>query len=434
MKTNPIAFAVRAKGPFALLKRARTIIKRYGITPVKMDRALRLFVQTLRRFDCAASFPLTAVALKRNSDTIAGYLNQNIEFVVHGYTHIDYSQLEQEQVLTHLQRARKIFTDAGISAVGFRSPYLRREPHLYAAIEAAGFSYVSNQPIMWDVLDRASTPSTYANYERAIDFYEPWPADRRLSLPQLYNQLVEIPVSLPDDEMLLDRLDGETKGSVEYAWRHILSQTHRRGELFTIQLHPERIAGCANGLSATLAEARTLIPPVWPARLDEIAAWWRDRTAARVDVREADDGALNLSVKGPPGTTILVRGVNVDEPTEPWTDGYLWVKDTHATTVYCDHLPFIGVSPGSPSALVSFLRQQGYIVQVSAHERPYALYLDRTDFTDADELALLTQIEKNDFPLVRLGRWPNGARSALVVSGDIDALTIWDYALRFFGK
>jgi hypothetical protein len=234
--------------------------------------------------------------------------------------------------------------------------------------------------------------------------------------------------------MLLDRLDGETNGSVEYAWRHILSQTHRRGELFTIQLHPERIARCADGLSATLAEARTLTPPVWLARLDKVAAWWRERTAARVDVRKADGSALHMSVKGPPGTSILVRGVRVNEPTEPWVDGYFVVKDSHTITVYCDRLPFIGVSPSSPSALVSFLRQQGYIVQVSADERSFALYLDRTDFTGVDELALLTDIEKNDFPLVRLGRWPNGARSALVVSGDIDALTIWDYALRFFGK
>ena len=47
---------------------------------------------------------------------------------------------------------------------------------------------------------------------------------------------------------------------------------------------------------------------------------------------------------------------------------------------------------------------------------------------------LLAQIEGGDFPLVRLGRWPNGARSALCVTGDIDALTIWDYGLRFLGR
>ena len=43
------------------------------------------------------------------------------------------------------------------------------------------------------------------------------------------------------------------------------------------------------------------------------------------------------------------------------------------------------------------------------------------------------ELETGRFPLLRLGRWPGGAKSALAVTGDVDALTIWDYALRFFG-
>jgi hypothetical protein len=113
MKTSPIAFAARAKGPFALLKRARSLAQRYGLTPVKMDQALYLFAQILRRFDCGASFPITAIVLKRNSDVIAKYLDWNIEFAVHGYTHIDYSQLASEEQLIHLRRARETFADVG---------------------------------------------------------------------------------------------------------------------------------------------------------------------------------------------------------------------------------------------------------------------------------------------------------------------------------
>ncbi|MFX1475660.1 MAG: hypothetical protein ACFFCO_09345, partial [Promethearchaeota archaeon] len=124
--------------------------------------------------------------------------------------------------------------------VGFRAPYLSRDDNLRAAAEAIGFAYVSNQPILWDVLEGESySPTDHAAYERAIDFYQPWLAKDRPSLPRLHNQLVEIPVSLPDDEMLGDRLRGGT-GLVERAWRRILAETYQRGELFTIQLHPER--------------------------------------------------------------------------------------------------------------------------------------------------------------------------------------------------
>jgi peptidoglycan/xylan/chitin deacetylase (PgdA/CDA1 family) len=433
MKLNFITLAARAKGPLALLKRTRNIAKRYGLTPEKMDQALHLFAQILKRFDCGASFALTTVVLKRNRDMILKYLDQNIEFVVHGYTHVDYPQLAPEQQLAHLRRAREAFAAAGVNAVGFRSPYLRREPHLYTAIETVGFSYVSNQPIIWDVLGtNVFTSSTYASYERAIAFYDPWPASEQPSLPQLYNQLVEIPVSLPDDEMLLDRLGGEPNVLIERAWRSILSKTYQRGELFTIQLHPERIAWCADGLSAMLAEARALSPSVWLARLDEIATWWRAHAATTVDVREPGDGALHLSVAGPPGTTILARGVEVLAPAKPWADDYQQVTAT-TCAVRAACRPFIGVSPVCPPTLISFLRQQGYIVEVNHDRRSYPIYLDRTDFARQDERPLLAQIEKSARPLIRLGRWPNGARSALSVTGDIDALTLWDYALRLFG-
>jgi peptidoglycan/xylan/chitin deacetylase (PgdA/CDA1 family) len=431
---NPIALAATAKGPFAVFKRARSLTSRYGLTPTKMEEALHLFAQTLGRFGCGASFPLTAVALKRNRATIARYLDQNIEFAVHGYTHIDYSRLSPEEQLTHLRHARAVFATAGITAVGFRSPYLSRETRLHDALRATGFSYVSNQPILWDVLDAdAFTPSTYSGYERAIAFYAPWSASERMSLPQLDNQLVEIPVSLPDDEILLDRLGGVASGLVEKTWRRILSQTYQRGELFTLQLHPERIAGCAQGLSAVLAEARTYTPPVWCARLDEIAAWWQTRTQASVEIAEAGNGGLRLAVTGPQGLTVLARSVEIDAPTRPWADGYRQVE-AMTCTVRASLRPLIGLAPTASPKLANCLRQQGYIVEISKEGQRYSYYIDQAEFSAEQERSLIAQIEETDHPLVRLGRWPNGAHSALAVTGDIDALTLWDYGLRFWGR
>jgi peptidoglycan/xylan/chitin deacetylase (PgdA/CDA1 family) len=431
---NPFSIAARGKGVSALFKRARIISARLGLTASKMDLALAQFSRLLQSYGCSATFPITSVVLARNSAVIRKYHSRGIEFAIHGYIHIDYPQLAPEEQLAHLRRAREIFAAMGITVVGFRSPYLRRGTHLYAAIEAAGFSYVSNQPVMWDVLDAdAFAPSTGASYERAIKFYDPWPASERLSLPQLCNQLVEIPVSLPDDEMLLDRLGGETDGLVEKTWRRILSQTYQRGELFTIQLHPERIFKCVDGLSAILAEARTLTPSVWIARLDEIAAWWRARANATVDITDVGDGGFHLVVAGPSGTTVLARAVEVDARTVPWANGYRQVE-AMTFTVHAPLRPFIGVSPGTSPALISFLRQQGYIVEISGETGRYSHYFDQADFVAEHERSLLAQIERTGRPLVRLGRWPNGARSALAVTGDIDALTLWDYCLRFLGR
>jgi peptidoglycan/xylan/chitin deacetylase (PgdA/CDA1 family) len=407
-----------------------------------MDRCLDQLSRLLQEHDGRATLPITAVVLSRNNALIQKYVAERIEFIVHGYTHIDYSQLAGEEQVTHLRHAREVFAEAGIGASGFRSPYLRRESKLHGSLEATGFSYVSNQPILWDVLDARDTERpAYAEYERAVAYYDPWRAGERPSVPRICHELVEIPVSLPDDEMLLDRLDGEGSGMVTRAWRRILSQSHEKGELFTIQLHPERITLCADALAAVLAEASALAPSVWVARLDEIADWWRAREAAIAEVTEAEAGTWTLSIAGPPGTTVLARGVELLGPAERWTDDYWQVAPSLQSTTHeavfrvrAGCRPFVGVSPACPPELASFLRQQGYVCQVDGRAHSYSVYLDRDVFGPEDERGLLAEIEEGADSLVRLGRWPNGARSALSVTGDVDALTLWDYALRLFGK
>jgi hypothetical protein len=83
--------------------------------------------------------------------------------------------------------------------------------------------------------------------------------------------------------------------------------------------------------------------------------------------------------------------------------------------------------------MISFLRQQGYIVEISSQPELYDFYLDRSTFSADEERALDKEINQGSFPLVRLGRWPNGTKSAFCVTGDIDAITVWDYGLRFVG-
>lgn len=364
MNPNPIFVAAKAKGPILLFRRTRSIAQRYGLDSDKMGRALQQFSDVLRRFDCGATFPITAVTLKRHGSTIAKFLNTNIEFAVHGYTHVDYEQLAPEMQLAHLQRACAAFANLGIKPVGFRSPYLRRETHFTEAIEAAGFSYVSNQPVLWNVLTNGTNlSSTNSSYERALAFYDPWRVDERPSLPRRDSHLVEIPVSLPDDEILIERLGGRN-GLVKEAWLRILSQSYQLGELFTLQLHPERIAKCVEALSAVLAEAQALTPVVWCARLDEIAAWWKARAEAGIQITSTNDREYQCVVSGPHNATVLVRSVEAAAPCSPWMDGYQEVK-SRCFTLKSPCRPLIGLSPSTPSILARFLQQQGYIVETS---------------------------------------------------------------------
>lgn len=428
---NPLAVANRAKRPAAVWRRARTLTRRYSLTAAAMDRALDHFCRILDRFRCGASFPLTAAVLERHRAVFARYGERNLEFPVHGYTHSDYTRLDPARRAEHLARARRAFAAAGLAAEGFRAPYLCRSPDLDAQLVAAGFTFASDQAILWDLPEADPAPGL-ADYERAIAFYAPWRAAERPALPRLQGRLVQIPVSLPDDEMLVDRLGAGSAAWAEGAWRSILAESHRRGELFTLQLHPERIALCAPALTALLEAARGQRPPVWIALLGQVAAWWRARTAAAVHLRRAGNGRWQMTVQGPPGTTILARGLEILGPAEPWADGYHRLPGAKAH-VRSDRCPAVGLSPRCPPALADFLRQQGYIVQAEA-KWPCALTLDRASFGPADERPLLARIESGGEPLLRLGRWPHGARSALVVSGDIDALTLGDFGLRVLGR
>jgi hypothetical protein len=51
-------------------------------------------------------------------------------------------------------------------------------------------------------------------------------------------------------------------------------------------------------------------------------------------------------------------------------------------------------------------------------------------FTPADHRTVTQTLEDADYPLVRIGRWPNGARAALSVTSDVDAMTLLDFLRR----
>jgi len=427
---NPISVALKGKGLFKLARRAVSIVKSYGVTSGhKMDRALRQFTAILNRFECSATFPITAVALGRNPQMIKKYQGQGIEFAIHGYRHVDHCQFSQAEQLAQLALAKRLFDSVGIPVQGFRGPYLHANSDTLVALRHQRLAYDSSQGLSWEVLDGCET----AAYRHVLSFYGALSANDYPSLPSLKDNLLRIPYNLPDDEALVHRLSLETTDRMNALWLAVLHRSYGLGELFTLGLHPERIFICQEPLIAVLSEARQLDPGVWIARLDEIATWWRARNEAEVEITDTTDGKLRVTVMGPSGTTVLARGVQVDAPTEPWADGYREVEAT-TFTLHAPLRPFIGLSPATSPELGDFLQQQGHIVEISEESHRYSYYFNQPEFTTEDKRPVLAQVEAPDRPLVRLGRWPDGARSALAITGDIDALTIWDYGLRLFGR
>ncbi|NJN92871.1 MAG: polysaccharide deacetylase family protein [Anaerolineales bacterium] len=426
---NPLAIATKGKGLKNALRRGQVITQRYGMTSHKMDQTLERFVCLLQTYQASATFPITAVALQRNSTAIRQFVERGLEFAIHGFTHIDHSQLSADQQAAYLNRAMAAFGQSQTPFNGFRCPYLRWNEGTLIALRQHGLLYDSSQGLAWDALDGLETPA----YRHVLNFYGAQPAQRYPALPRFEQGLLRIPYCLPDDEGLIDRLQLPPAARTQ-VWLKMLQQIYELGELFTVGLHPERFDLLAEPLAATLAQARTLAPAVWIARLDEIAAWWCNRTETNVTLTALPgQEEVQVAVAGPVGLTILARRLIVNGPTAPWSGAYerVLVENFTLTTSL---RPVIGLSPRSAPSLHEFLRQQGYVIELNEDSRPYPLYLDRLDFAPEDERPLLAQIENGDWPLLRLGRWPDGARAALNVTGDIDALTLWDYGLRFLGS
>jgi len=253
-------------------------------------------------------------------------------------------------------------------------------------------------------------------------FYRPVPASEYRVVPYRRDGFIEIPVSLPDDEIPLDRMyihDADYLGAM---WKRIFDLVYARGELFTLQLHPERIDFFADALRGLLSHARSREPGVWIATLDEIAQWWDAKSRNRAQfVREGDQ--FRVEVEACRDSVVIVREGGVERVLEP----RMFTIDSAAR-------PCVSVAPGSSREAVAALTDLGYIVETGERKDGYAVHVGRVEnagFATID--ACRRVIDESKRPLVRFGMWPKGMHSAFSVTGDIDALTIWDFVQRFRG-
>lgn len=427
--TDALAVAARGKGVLPMLARAGTIARRYGLNAAKMDFALAQLAGVLQEYHCQATFPVTASALFRNQAVAQKYLALGLELAVHGFTHADYALLSLEQQRESLHRARQIFAQAGVPFAGFRCPYLRWNADTLNALSECGFDYDSSQALAWDVAGGAQTDA----YRRVLDFYGAQMAEDYPALPRLVNGLVRIPYCLPDDEALVERLKLPAGPAMSEIWLAMLDRIYAAGELFTLGLHPERALLCKDALRAVLAQARSFSPPVWIARLDEIAAWYRGLGQATFETQPLTNGGRQICVHAPAEATLLARCVAVGAPTKAWAQGVEQVL-SREFVIQGEQRPWIGLAPDCPPDLHSFLQHQGYLVENSNDPLVFSYYLSRKTFQPEDERPLLSVLETGNQPLLRLGRWPGGAQAALAVTGDVDAFTLWDYGLRVLNR
>jgi peptidoglycan/xylan/chitin deacetylase (PgdA/CDA1 family) len=420
-----VAMSLRARGPIGSATRTATVLSRFGLTPANMAGRLDRYQAITSEYGLQPTWPATACVVARHPDLVREYAQRGAELALHGLVHGDHAALDEREQRDSIARALDIFDHAGIRAVGFRGPYLRYNESTLTVLREFGL-YHSSQALVFPLVDEEAALAK-PNYRRALALYGARDARTCAVTPRLRDGLVDIPLVVPDDEILTERL-GFNEMAAAAAWVHILELTYQRGELFTVQLHPERVPELGEALRAVLAEAHHRRPAVWSARLDEIAAWWLRRSRFSVNVRRLGECRFRVHIDADDDATILVRGI-------PTTDAYWSGRDAVCPERDLEfdslRIPAVSVSRRTPREVERFLAEEGFPIEVSDDADAYGAHVDvgAATWTESDVLAT---VDAGPGPLVRIWRWPNAAKSALSVSGDIDALTLQDFALRFW--
>ncbi len=420
---NVLKFMYRSRGAANLVKRAGQVVTRFGPGPGRMGRRFDRFIDLLDEYECRPSFPITALPMQRHPKLTRHLIERGVELAVHAFTHSDLAAMDFEGQSANIGKAVHIFRKLGIPFCGFRAPYLHWNEDTMKVVETYQFRYSSNQAVLWNVLDVENMAARPRNgFEKGMEFYRPWIAEESIVLPFKRRGFVEIPVSLPDDEILLDRMYFHDPDVLASVWEKILERTYRRGELFTVQLHPERIDFFRNSLGGLLADAKRKKPGVWIATMSEIAQWWNDKSQNSADFRGME-GKVRANIKACRGAKIYIREEGMERTVEP---GELEISGSKR--------PCVGVSAGSDRIAIQTLRDKGYIVEVGEDPDEFALHVGMISGKNNEQVRkVLDDLEELHGPLLRFGTWPYGNQSALAVTGDIDALTLWDFIHRLRG-
>lgn len=419
-----VDMSLRSRGPMGSAARTAKVFSRFGRTPGPMARRLDSYEAITREAGIVPTWPTTACVLARHPDFLRRYAERGIELALHGLVHGDHAALAHDEQREAIARAADIFDRSGVPATGFRGPYLRYNQATLAVLRELGLRYHSSQAVLFPM--NGAEPATRASiYQLVLKLYAPLDARRVAVRPRFHDGLVDIPVAIPDDEILTERLRLETSARAA-EWLHVLDFTYARGDLFTVQLHPERITELGDALQATLASARRRQPRVFIARLDDIATWWLRRSRFRLDVMRRGEGRYRVRLDADADATLLVRGLDVARSTWFGPDAISESLDFEAQT---PRVPLVGVSRRSPPEVARFLSEEGFPIEVADDGATYGAHVDvpTSDWTEAE---VLSSIESAPGPVVRIWRWPRGARSALAITGDIDALTLKDFMLR----
>ena len=418
-----------------LFSRAYRIVSRYGFGDEKFVTALTAFVKMVFEYDVHPTLPLTACVLNRHPKLFQSLQDSGVEFAIHGFRHVDYTLLSIDEVRTHFHKAIDIFDRRGIRFNGFRFPFLRHDTERMDLLEEFPYEWDSSRAISWDFTSWNGFSAEYfndtawQNYKRILISYQAVDASDSHCLPDNRGSLVEIPVSIPDDDILIDRLGFRDGKRIASIWNTMLTKTRQRGDLLALQVHPERFFAYQDGLRSVLKNARE-DADIWIASVSDITDWWHERHHFRWDTIPLGHQLYRIIPQCSERTSCMV----VDGNRRSALQSRKNEMHPHYWEMEFPVRPVVGLHPSVPDRIQSFIQTEGWATYRTSSPETCSVYFGPESSGDAfNPRSIRHRIESAVHPLLRFGLWPSGYRCALSITGDIDSVNLIDYWSRFYG-
>lgn len=420
---NYIRHLIKSKGTNRLLSRALMIYNRFGITDQKSNKALNQIVEIGTRYNCVPTLFITANLLDCHDRLLDNLLSQrDVTVGLHGNHHIDHAIMSAEDQMMELTCGLEKFKKRKVSINGFRGPFLRFNKDTSAAVTASGMQWVSHSVMLIAHNSNGFGTNLNLNTKNLIEkFYRLIPHNEIPSIPYFNSNCVEIPVSLPDDEILVDRLGIHTSTELVGVWAAMMDSIYNRAELFNFIFHPERMVFIAEAIESLIERAKSK-GDIWVTSLDAVAAWWLERSTFSFKIKRTCDDRYEITTHCTQNADVLVQHPGGEIETIEPSKKYQFSINSHLR-------PVIGVASGYRDEDVKILTNEGYVVELNADPAKCSFILDGSLKLNNRQLleALITHARG---PLVKFSRWPSSFRCAIAFSVDVDAITLMDFVRR----
>jgi len=251
------------KGVGGTVHRASLLPVRYGIRPDRIGSRLWRMIAMMARWETKPTIPITASVLERHPGLWQRI--RDADLAVHGYQHISYVDIPLDEKRADLDAACRVFSKIGLVAGGFRAPYLRADQETFDLVRNRGFLFDSS---CTQLALPAGHPLTNPVKQLVASRYG---GDPIAPGPAVHPPLVELPVSLPDDEILIDGLGVRSTTGLWHVFEAMMEMASSTGSHLVLQVHPERFHICAAALELLIE--RAVDAGGWLTPLSGAAAW-----------------------------------------------------------------------------------------------------------------------------------------------------------------